>query len=493
MNSYNKLKDTFKQLSELTDIQYLMMWDESVMMPEGGGEARGNALATLNGLSQKLLSHSKNKKLLDSAKLIEDLPLWDSSNLLLMEKKYLRAKCLPIKLTEKLTKESMACEQAWRKLRAQNNWREFLPYFKRNFKLVKESTERQADAMGLSPYDALLDNYAPGFNQVSIDKIFAGLKQSLPTLIQKVINKQASEHIKIPEGNFAIDKQKQLGIKVMKALQFDFHHGRLDVSHHPFCSGSPTDVRMTTRYVENEFISSLLGICHETGHGLYEQGLPREWINQPVGRVNSMAMHESQSLLIEMQLCRSLAFYEFLLPEIQSLFGSQEAFTAENICRLVTSVKPSLIRVDADEVTYPLHIVLRYELEKRLFNNEINVSDLPAYWDELMKQYLGISTKGNYKDGVMQDVHWPSGAFGYFPAYTLGRLIAAQLFSTFITAHPDFFESVKQGNFQALNEWLSKNIYSQASSLKTDDLLLKVTGKTLDSSYFIKHIEDRYL
>jgi carboxypeptidase Taq len=490
---YQKLKAIFAELAHYNYIQRIMTWDEAVMMPEGAGVLRAEALATLSTAIQKKLVSKKNKNLLTAAKQQGNLSFWDSANLNWMEKKYLHAACLPTKLVEKITKETLTCQQVWRKLRSQNHWREFLPHLKRVFKLTKEVAKRRSDALQLQPYDALLDEYAPGFNQKNIDEIFAGLKKAIPDLINQITQKQKNEHIKTPSGPFAIEKQKKLGLSVMRAMQFDFQHGRLDVSHHPFCDGNPLDVRITTRYNENEFLSALNGICHETGHGLYEQGLPREWIDQPVGRIDSMAMHESQSLLIEMQICCSLPFYQYVTPEIQHQFGQQDALTADNLYKLITRVQPGFIRVDADEVTYPLHVILRYEIEKKLFNDEVLVEDLPACWDELMQNYLGLSTKNNYQDGVMQDVHWPAGAFGYFPAYTLGRLIAAQLFATFIQSHPQFYAELKQGKFQSLHNWLQKNIYAHAASLPTNDLLMKVTGEPLNSVHFIQHIQKRYL
>lgn len=492
MKDYQKLKQIFKRLSHLQYLQRVLMWDEAVMMPEGAGPSRAQALATLTRTMHKMLISKKTKAFLASAKNEVNLSSWNQSNLYWMEKIYHRAACISPKLTEEATKASMACEQAWRRLRPQNNWTDFLPYLKQSFNLMKEIAHRRAEALHIDPYDTLIDEYAPGFNQKSLDSIFSTLKNTLPVLIQKIMAKQQSDKIQEPKGPFPVEKQKLLGLTVMKALGFDFQQGRLDISHHPFCSGGPTDVRVTTRYSQDEFIRSLYAICHETGHALYEQGLPRKWINQPVGHVDSMAMHESQSLLIEMEVCRSFAFHEFLAPHIRAQFGEQPAFTVENLYKLVTRVKPGFIRVDADEVTYPLHIILRYEIEKGLFKNEITIQDLPAYWDDSMKKYLGLSTQGNDQYGVMQDVHWAGGAFGYFPAYSLGRLIAAQLFATYKTAHPPN-DNFKKGNFGLLRNWLKENVYGYASSLSTNDLLLKVTDKNLDTTYFIKHIEDRYL
>lgn len=493
MKSYIKLKEVFNKLAKLNYVQNIMIWDEAVMMPIGAGDTLSSSMAALNGVTHKILNSKKNKKLIASAKEEITLSTWDKANLQLMERKYLRATAIPTKLMEKFTKETLICQQAWRTLRAQNNWQAFLPYFQRVFKLVREISKRYGDLFQLAPYDAMIDEYAPGFNIASIDAIFSGLKLILPDLIKEIIEKQSKQSFEEIEAIFPIDKQKAIGLQVMKALQFDFNHGRLDISHHPFCIGNAEDVRITTRYNEHEFISALLGICHETGHGLYEQGMPTLWKNQPVGTVVSMAMHESQSLLIEMQIGKSQAFYEYLSPMIQEHFGKQENFSAENLYKLVTRVKPNLIRVNADEVTYPLHIILRYELEKKLFNDEIKINDLPAYWNESMTHSFGISTVNNFKEGVMQDVHWPAGAFGYFPAYTLGRLIAAQLFACYQQVQPNYMDNIKQGNFHALKKWLQENVYAYASSLSTNDLLVKVTGKSLDSSYFINHIKRRYL
>lgn len=492
MSSYQKLKTIFRQYAQLRDLQSVLRWDEAVMMPEGAGTLRAEGLTTLNTLSEKILVNRKNAKLLEAAK-EENLSSWDKANLKWMQKKYQLAACLPIKLTEKITTESMACEQAWRSLRAENNWKAFLPHFKKLFKLVKEVSKRRGEALALSPYDALLDENAPGFNEASIDHIFKGLKQEIPHLIQEISKKQASEKVILPKGPFPIDKQKELGSSVMKLMGFNFRHGRLDESHHPFCGGHPNDVRITTRYKESEFFSSLSGICHETGHGLYEQGLPSEWVDQPVGGVNSMAMHESQSLLMESLVCCSQEFFQFLLPEMKRHFGHQEALTANNLYNLATRVEPIHIRVDSDEVTYQMHIILRYEIEKELMKGDLDLKDLPERWNQLMSEYLNISTKNNYKDGVMQDVHWSFGAFGYFPAYTLGRLIGAQIFASFLAKHPQFFQGLAQGHFQPIKQWLSENIYSKASSLSTNDLLVQVTGKSLDSSFFLNHIKKRYL
>ncbi|VVC75667.1 Thermostable carboxypeptidase 1 [Aquicella siphonis] len=493
IKKYQQLKKYYARISHLQYAQRILMWDEAVMMPEGAQEARASAVATLNLTIHRMLTAKRMKSLIDQARHDDTLETWDAMNLKLIEKKYIRSVSLPSWLAEESAKAAILCEQAWRKLRPENNWKDFLPFFEKVFNLVREAAEREGQALGMTAYDALLDLYAPGFSQKNIDIIFSQLKQALHPLVTQIIGRQSDDAAVAPVGPFPVESQRNLGLAVMNALCFDFTRGRLDISHHPFCSGGPSDVRMTTRYTEHEFLSSLFGICHETGHALYEQGLPGVWVDQPVGQIDSMVMHESQSLLIEMEVCRSMPFIKYLQPLLVQRFGDQPAFTFENLFRLVTRVTPGYIRVDADEVTYPMHVMLRYELEKALFSGELSIQDLPAAWNDLMVRYLGLSTAGNVKNGVMQDVHWPGGAFGYFPAYTLGRMMAAQLFTVFSERHPHSSGEVQSGKFNHLHNWLSENIYQAASSLPVQELLTRITGKPLEAGYFLDHIRARYL
>jgi carboxypeptidase Taq len=284
---------------------------------------------------------------------------------------------------------------------------------------------------------------------------------------------------------------------VMKSLGFDFNHGRLDVSHHPFCGGVPDDVRITTRYQTDTFVPSLMGVIHETGHAMYEQGLPQGWTDQPVGKALSMATHESQSLLMEMQAARTRQFLEFVTPLAQQTFlggsSNDPAWTVENLHRLYTKVQRSYIRVDADEVTYPLHIILRYELEKDLIEGSLEVKDLPEAWNAKMTEYLGLSTEGNFHDGCMQDVHWPAGLFGYFPTYTLGAMTAAQLFSAAQEQVDSLLDDIGQGNFAPLLGWLRTHVHEKGKYLNYNDLMKAATGDVLDAGYFKSHLEQRYL
>jgi carboxypeptidase Taq len=267
-------------------------------------------------------------------------------------------------------------------------------------------------------------------------------------------------------------------------------HGSLSISHHPFCGGVPTDVRITTRYKSSEFLSSLMGILHETGHALYEQNLPREWAHWPLGKARGMAVHESQSLFVEKQIGRNPAFWEWALPIVERHLG--EDWSKEDILAHVHRVERGLIRVDADEVTYPLHVILRFELEQELISGRLEAQDLPEAWDAKMTEYLGLSTIDTPQDGPMQDVHWPSAAFGYFPSYTLGAMIAAQQWAKIEEEIPDVEEQFAAGRFDAVNEWRREKIWSQASRWSTPELIERATGEPLNAAHFRRHLERRY-
>jgi carboxypeptidase Taq len=297
-------------------------------------------------------------------------------------------------------------------------------------------------------------------------------------------------------NHFEISAQRELGLSVMKTLGFDFNHGRLDTSHHPFCGGVPEDVRLTTRYNETDFLQSLFGVIHETGHAMYEQGRPKDWLTQPVSQALSMGTHESQSLLMEMQAGRSTAFLTFIAPQMRAAFGraeSDQAWSVDNLYRHVTTVRRDFIRVDADEVTYPLHVILRYELEKSLIDGSLTVADLPEAWHQKMQDYFGLSTAGNYKNGVMQDVHWPAGLIGYFPTYTLGALMAAQLFAAAKASQPDLMQQLANGDFTGLLGWLRTHVHNRGSSVPVEVLLTEATGSPLSTDAFLTHLRARYL
>jgi carboxypeptidase Taq len=284
-----------------------------------------------------------------------------------------------------------------------------------------------------------------------------------------------------------------LARRLMEAVGFDFAHGRLDTSAHPFCGGVPDDIRLTTRWDENDFLPGLMGVLHETGHAMYERGLPVAWRNQPVGQALGMSVHESQSLIIEMQACRSRPFIEWLAPQVREAFGgSGPAWNADNLYRIYTKVERGLIRVDADEATYPAHVILRYRLERAMIAGDLKLADLPGAWNDAMKALVGVVPPDD-RDGCLQDIHWPGGAWGYFPSYTLGAMTAAQLFDAVRRAVPEVSRVLARGDFSPLMTWLRANVHARGSLTTAREMLTAVTGKPLDPEVFLAHLRARYL
>ena len=468
-------------------------------MPAGGGEARAEAMATLRGLIHERANDARLGDWFAAADAkASELDVWQAANLREMRREWTRATAIPQDLVEAASRAETKSEQAWRSLRAANDWQAFVPYLNEVVTLKRRVAEALAARLGLGVYDALLDGFEPSARSASFAPLFARLRAFLPDFIQATLERQRSQQVLPVTGPFAVERQKWLGLELMKRVGFDFNRGRLDSSHHPFCGGVPQDVRITTRYDGADFQKSLMGVLHETGHAKYEQNLPRDWLDQPVGTARGMSVHESQSLLLEMQVCRSRAFLGFAAPLIAEAFPEAaarepSAFTADNLFRLATRVTPSYIRVDADEVTYPCHVVLRFEIEKPLIEGTLRVEDIPEAWDSGMRELLGLSTANNFRDGCMQDVHWAAGLFGYFPTYTLGALTAAQLFQAARRALPDVAARIEAGEFAPLDAWLRENVWSQGSLLDTNALLTRATGSVLDTRAFEQHLRERYL
>lgn len=490
--NYNHLTRTFQRLSRFGHLSAIAGWDMFTNMPPNGSSARGEALAELSVLQHQILTDKKIATLLQAAAQ-EDLNDVERANLREMTRQYQEAVLLPEALVEEKSLVGTRCEHGWRTQRPANDWKGFAANLKEVVRVSRQEAQLRADAKGISRYDALLDLYEPGMTSEKLDTLFGDLRSWLPDLLQKVVDKQSKEPVTTPIGPFAIETQRELGLETMQLLGFDFNGGRLDVSAHPFCGGVPEDVRITTRYDENDLVSSLFGVIHETGHARYEQNLPREWLGQPVALARSTAIHESQSLFFEMQVGRSTAFLKQLAPKVSARFGHQPAFEAQNFIAVNQRVERGYIRVDADEVSYPAHVVLRYEIERALIEGEIEVDDIPALWDEKMQHWLGLSTKDNYRYGCMQDIHWTDGAFGYFPSYTLGAMYAAQLFNAAKKALPQLENDIGQGNFNALFDWLRQNIWQHGSRFTTSELIVNATGEDLNPLYFRKHLESRYL
>ncbi|MCH7944197.1 MAG: carboxypeptidase M32 [Proteobacteria bacterium] len=494
--AYQTLEHRYKKLAVLGGVHRMLHWDSQTMMPAGGAGDRAEQTAAIALVRHELLTDPSLDELLCRAEAVDmaKLDSWQAANLAEMRRLWVHANAVDGRLVEALAKAVSASESCWREARPANDFAGFAPRMGEVLALVRETAMAKAEALDCSPYDALLDGYEPHGRSARIDALFDRLAGFLPGFLARVIEDQAAAPAPLAlEGPFPIDAQRALGRRLMEAVGFDFDHGRLDESDHPFSSGTPNDTRITTRYDEADFTMSLMAVLHETGHAMYERGLPAAWRYQPVGEAAGMSVHESQSLLLEMQACRSRAFAEFAAPLMREAFGGEgPAWEAENIYRLNTRVAPGLIRVYADEVTYPAHIMLRYGLEKSLISGDLVIADLPGAWADGMNDLLGI-TPHNDRDGCMQDIHWAAGAYGYFPTYTLGALNAAQLYDTARSADTDIEAGLARGDFKPLLAWLRRHVHAQGASLGPAGLIEQATGRPLDVGIFERHLAARYL
>ncbi len=484
-----------RKLESFSHAQAMLSVDEAVNMPAGGGEKRAEAMATLEGISHEMASAPHIADWIDAAAR-EDLSGEQKTAIAEFKRNYVNQTCLSSAFVQKQAETRIRCEQLWRQLWPAGDWAGFLPALEGVVNLAREEAQLRAEVLHLSPYDALIEQFDPGSRTAQITPVFDELKKFLRDFVPKALDAQVLRHKSNPlrpfAGEFSVDRQKAVGEELMRAIGFDFNHGRLDVSHHPFCGGVPSDVRMTTRYRTNDFLSALMGILHETGHGLYEQGLPKLWGHWPVGKARGMSAHESQSLFVEMQMSRNPAFWEFALPIAQKHLPL-EGWTVADILGHVHRIERGLIRVEADEVTYPLHVILRYEIEQELISGRMNVRDIPEAWDAKMREYLGLGTIDNMRDGPLQDVHWPAGAFGYFPSYTLGALMAAQQWAAIERLHPTVTDEIRVGNFATVNEWRRENIWKKASFVSTPEVMKAATGEDLSARPFMAHVRKRYV
>lgn len=493
-DAYAELERRFRRILALRDAESILHWDMATMMPPGGAESRGEQLAEMRAVRHGLTVDAAMGDLIAAA---ADGVAGDPgrrANLTEMERVWRRATALDADQVTALSRASSACETAWRAARADNDFAAVAPRLEAVLARVRDNAAALAERLGLTPYDALLDEFEPGGRAADIDAVFADLEAFLPDFLDAAIEVQARRPApRRPEGPFPVETQRELGTLFMRALGFDFDRGRLDVSLHPFCGGTSRDVRITTRYDESDFTKALMGVMHETGHALYEMGLPESWHGQPAGEARGMSLHESQSLLVEMQVCRSDHFLEYAAPFLRQAFGGADpAWEPANLAAIYRRIERGLIRVDADEVTYPLHVILRYRLERAMIAGDLAVADLPGAWNDGMARLVGV-TPPNDRLGCLQDIHWYDGAWAYFPTYTLGAMTAAQLFDAARRADPAIEVGIAAGDFAPLLAWLRANVHGRASLASTRDILTAATGRPLDAAVFKAHLKARYL
>ena len=457
-------------------------------MPPGGREARGRLLGTLAGLRHDHLAASSFADALAACDEL-DLAHDPAMQALVREARKLhdRAVRIPAELTRALAEATSEGLATWQRARAADDFAIFRDSLAHIIDLVGQKADALAE--GRPRYDALLDLYEPGSVEAELTPLFAGLRAELAPLVQAAADSGVVVDESPAQGHFDADAQYAFGRAAAEAIGFDFDAGRLDQAAHPFCTGFDVgDVRLTWRFQEDDFRPALFGILHEMGHGLYEQGLPADWQGTPVGSAVGLGVHESQSRLWENLVGRSRSFWEWLMPQFRAAFPDQAQFEVDAIYPALHTIRPSLIRVEADEATYNLHVAARYELERKLFAGELSVDDLAEAWDATYQDLLGVRAP-SAADGVLQDIHWAMGAFGYFPTYTQGNLIAAQLFEAAREELPGMEEGFARGEFAPLLEWLRARIHRHGNMLTADQLVREATGKALSPEPFLRELK----
>jgi carboxypeptidase Taq len=490
-DAYGRLKQRFARLGAINEAAGILHWDASAMMPDGGGHARGEQLAALAGVAHEILTAPAAADDLAAATASGE---WEIANLLLMRRAHRRATALPVTLVEAISRANSLCEKVWREAKRAADFAMVAPSLTEVVRLQREAADALGATLGMDPYDALMDGYQPGVTAADVAPVFAAYEAWLAEALPRAEAIQAARPAPLPlSGSFPVEAQRALCREMAERVGLQFSHARLDESLHPFCGGNPSDVRITTCYDPHNPAKALLGVLHETGHAMYERHLPAGFARQPVGEAAGMAAHESQSLIVEMQACRSDAFLAFLAARLRQTFGlSTRIACPANLARLWRHVSRGCIRVDADELTYPAHVILRFRLERALIAGELDVAGLPAAWNEGMRALLGIVPPDDAR-GCLQDIHWHDGAFGYFPSYTLGAMAAAQLMAALRRDVGDLDAQLAKGDMTAMMRWLNLNVHGQGARLGFQDLLVAATGKPLDPADFTAHLTRRYL
>ncbi len=490
----NELVSLVKRAHVFSTVGDLLAWDEQVNLPAGAAEQRAAQQSLLAETQHAAASDPRIGELLaglESKSAELDAPA--QAIVTQARRDYDRATKLPAEFVREKATQGSRGYHAWARAKADNDFAGYAPVLEKNLELAR----REAAYLGHreTAYDYMLDKHDPGLTAAAVEKLFAELKRELVPLGREIVAAPAAARAREAAARlqgFALEQQRVFLREVTARMGFDYSRGRIDVSLHPFCSGTGCDVRMTTRYKEDQPLDALFSSIHETGHGLYEQGLPAAHLGTALGIHAGMAMHESQSRLWENQVARSRGFWRCFEPRWRELFPAQTAhFSSEELHLAVNAVEPTLIRVDADEVTYNLHIVLRFELEQQLLAGELAVRDLPAAWRKASQALLGLEPTSD-RAGVLQDVHWSDGSFGYFPSYCLGNMIAAQLWYVALATRPGLEEEFARGDFTGLLGWLRENVHAHGRRYSALELVRRVTGEELSPRHLMRYLRERY-
>lgn len=488
---YNQYLGTTQQAADLGYASAVLGWDQEVYMPPKGFPYRGRQLATLASLAHDMLTSESYGNLLEELSGRGDLDEKQADNIRLSREDYLKSKKLPTSFIAKITEQTSVSYDAWIKARKANS---FALYTTELSKMIALKIE-QAHLYGYEqhPYDALMDDYEKGATVAMLDPVFADVKQQLPALLDRIKNAQQVDDTFL-QRYYNKDRQWEFSIDVLKKTGYDFEAGRQDLSEHPFTTSfAPEDVRVTTRVDEHDFASLLWSSIHEGGHALYEQGLPANQYGLPLGAAASLAVHESQSRLWENCVGRGIHFWNYFYPQLQKSFIVQLSdVSVEQFYKGINKVQPSLIRTEADELTYHFHVLIRYELEKALINKDLDTAGLTEAWNSAYQQYLGV-TPPDDKQGVLQDVHWAHGSFGYFPTYSLGSFYAAQYYQQAKKEIKDMETLHEQGDFSSLLRWLREKVHRHGRKYRSNELCKQVTGEGLNFSAFMQYAQQKYM
>src|SRR5215212_2563534 len=488
---YERLNDRLATISDVRSANSLLFWDRQTHMPKGGIASRAEQMATLSRLAHEMLIDGETGRLLDS--LNEPNPASEEEALVRRARReYERATKLPVELVAQITRATALAEPAWARARGESDWSVFAPHLEEILPLKK----RVAEALGYEdhPYDALLDGYEPGAKKAWLEAMFGELKAGILPLLREVTEKGNDENRTAPlYGAFDEAKQERFGVEVVTRFGYDWERGRQDRTMHPFCVNfGPGDIRITTRFDPGWLAPALFGTFHEAGHALYQQGINPAYARTPLDGGASMGVHESQSRLWENLVGRSRAFWSYFYPRLQDTFPEAlRGVDLETFYHAINVLAPSKIRVEADEATYNLHILLRFELEVALFEDELSVADLPAAWNAKMEEYLGV-TPENDAEGVLQNIPCADGLFGYFPTYAIGNVLSVQFFDEAVKAHPEIPAQIQEGKFSTLHIWLRENIYRYGSRYDPDELIERVSGRSLDTAPYLRYLKNKF-
>jgi carboxypeptidase Taq len=493
MNSTKLYEDYKIQMQKIADVRYasaVLQWDQETYMPTKGAAARARQIATLSELAHELFTAPSFKNILQELSSRDDLDALQQKNISLSWYDYTQQEKLPAEFVRTMSEAISRSYQSWLSARKENSFETFAPDLSQLVALKKQ----EADLLGYEqhPYNALLNQYERGCTTDLLDKTFQAIQAPLKDLLDKITARPQVDDSFLKQA-FPKQQQWEFGMEVLKLLEFDFEAGRQDISEHPFTTNfSSQDVRVTTRISEHDFGNMTWSCIHECGHALYEQGLPAGEYGLPLGEFTSLSIHESQSRLWENNVGRSRDGWEYLLPVAQRHFPAQlSGVTLTQFYKAVNKVQPSLIRTEADELTYHFHVMIRYELEKKLIGGWLSVKDIPAYWNEQYKKLLGVDVPDD-KHGCLQDVHWSHGSFGYFPTYSLGSFYAAQFFSAAEKQVPGLAAGIRKGDYKPLLSWLRTYVHAHGRRFLSEELCEQITGEPLNMQYFLQYALDKY-